>query len=61
MKAWIATRTGAIVGPRTLRSGSDSRSATGSPLSGTIWSKKDGSRVWEFDVVGIYDGKEKGY
>ena len=30
------------------------------PIQSAIWSKSDGSRLWEFDLVGIYDGKEKG-
>jgi putative ABC transport system permease protein len=25
-----------------------------------IWAKKDGSRAWEFELVGIYDGNKKG-
>ena len=29
------------------------------PIRSTIWARPDGSQVWEFDIVGIYDGKEK--
>ena len=28
------------------------------PIEGDIWSKKDGSRAWEFDLVGTYTVKE---
>jgi putative ABC transport system permease protein len=30
------------------------------PIRSTIWSQPDGSRIWTFDIVGIYDGKDKG-
>jgi putative ABC transport system permease protein len=30
------------------------------PIQSTIWSQANGSRTWEFDIVGIYDGKDKG-
>ena len=29
------------------------------PIFTPIWRKADGSQTWEFDIVGIYDGKEK--
>jgi len=59
LKTWLATRTGAIVGRRTanrfhLKIGDQV------PIQSTIWPNADGSRNWEFDIVGIYDGKEKG-
>src|SRR5262249_43927906 len=28
------------------------------PIQSTIWPKKDGSSVWEFDLVGIFDAKD---
>ena len=55
---WLETRTGAIVGRKTadrfkLKVGDRV------PIRSTIWGKKDGSRVWEFDIVGIFDGRDK--
>src|SRR4029077_15499960 len=29
------------------------------PITTPLWRKADGSHTWEFDLVGIYDGKEK--
>jgi len=58
-KAWLATRTGAIVGRRTAeRFGWKIGDKV--PIRSTIWSQPDGSRIWTFDIVGIYDGKDKG-
>ena len=55
---WLATRTGAIVGRKTAeRFGW--KVGDRIPLQGTIWRKADGSALWEFDLVGIFDGKEK--
>ena len=59
LKAWLATRTGAIVGRRTAeRFGWKIGDKV--PIRSTIWSGPDGSRTWTFDIVGIYDGKDKG-
>jgi putative ABC transport system permease protein len=58
-KAWLATRTGAIVGRRTAeRFGWKIGDKV--PIRSTIWAQADGNRVWTFDIVGIFDGKEKG-
>src|SRR5579862_306932 len=58
-KAWLATRTGAIVGRRTAeRFGWKIGDKV--PIQSTIWTLPDGSRTWTFDIVGIYDGKDKG-
>lgn len=57
--AWLKTRTGAIVGRKTAeRFGW--KIGDKIPLQGTIYGKKDGSRIWEFDIVGIFDGAKKG-
>lgn len=57
--AWIETRTGAVAGRKTAdRFGW--KVGDRIPFQATIWDKKDGSRTWEFDLVGIYDGAEKG-
>ncbi len=58
-KAWLATRTGAIVGRRTAeRFGWKIGDKV--PIRSTIWSQANGNLTWTFDIVGIYDGKDKG-
>jgi len=58
-EAWLSTRTGAVVGRVTAdRFGFEVGDRI--PLQGTVWSKKDGGTTWEFDLVGIYEGAEKG-
>lgn len=57
-KAWLATRTGAIVGRKTADRFHWKIGDT-VPIQSTIWGKTDGSRTWDFDIVGIYDGKDK--
>lgn len=58
MHAWEALRTGAIVGRKTAeRFGWKIGDKV--PIQSTIWSKKNGSFIWEFDIVGIFDGKSK--
>jgi putative ABC transport system permease protein len=58
-EAWLKTRTGAIVGRSTAER---FRWKIGDkvPIQSSIWQNTEGSRLWEFDIVGIYDGKEKG-
>ena len=58
-QAWLKSRTGAIVGRKTADR-FHWKIGDRVPIQSTIWSKPDGSRVWEFDIVGIYDGKDKG-
>ena len=57
--AWQETRSGAIVG-RGLAERFGWKVGDRVPINATIWAKKDGGRTWEFDIVGIYDGAEKG-
>jgi putative ABC transport system permease protein len=57
--AWLETRSGALVG-RGLVDRFDWKLGDRIPINATIWSKKDGGQTWEFDLVGIYDGAEKG-
>jgi putative ABC transport system permease protein len=58
-KAWLEKRTGAIVGRKTAdRFGW--KVGDRIPIQATIWVKQDGSRLWEFDLVGIYEGAKKG-
>jgi len=57
--AWLATRTGALVGRGTMeRFGW--KLGDRIPINATIWRKKDGGTTWEFDIVAVYDGAEKG-
>lgn len=57
-EAWKRTRTGAIVGRKTAEKfGFEIGDRI--PIQATIWPAKSGP-MWEFDVVGIYDGAEKG-
>ncbi len=55
MKAWLQTRTGAIVGRNTANRFTW-KIGDKIPLQSPIW----GNRTWEFDLVGIYDGRDKG-
>ena len=57
-QAWLATRTGAVVGRKTAER-FHWKVGDRIPIQATIWPKMDGTRSWEFDLVGIYDGKEK--
>jgi len=58
-KAWLATRTGAIVVHRTAeRFGWKIGDKV--PIRSTIWSQANGNQIWTFDIVGVYDGKDKG-
>ena len=58
-KAWLATRTGAIVGRRTAeRFGWNIGDKI--PIRSTIWAQANGNLTWTFDIVGIYEGKDKG-
>jgi len=59
MEAWLATRTGAVVGRKTAEK-YGWKIGDRIPIEATIWTHKDGSRTWYFDLVGIYDGAEKG-
>jgi putative ABC transport system permease protein len=58
-RAWLADREGAVVGRKTAeRYGW--KVGDRIPVQGTIWRKKDGSRTWEFNLDGIYEGAEAG-
>ena len=58
LKAWMQTRTGAVVGRKTADK-FHWKIGDKVPIRTTIWSKKDGSFLWEFDIVGIFDGRDK--
>ncbi|MCF7674196.1 MAG: ABC transporter permease [Akkermansiaceae bacterium] len=58
-QAWLATRTGAIVGRATAER---VRWKIGDriPLQSPIWGQPEGQSQWEFEIVGIFDGLKKG-
>lgn len=58
-KAWLADRSGAIVG-RQLADRFGFKVGDRIPIQATIYRKPDGSNLWEFNVSGIYQGAEKG-
>ncbi|HOC55955.1 MAG TPA: ABC transporter permease [Verrucomicrobiota bacterium] len=58
-EAWLTTRTGAIVGRKTAER-FQWKIGDRIPLQSSIWPKADGSHLWELDIVGIYDGRDKG-
>ena len=54
-KAWLETRTGAVVG-RTTAERFHWKIGDKIPITSPIWGRK----TWEFDLVGIFDGRDKG-
>lgn len=57
-KAWLETRTGAIVGRKTAER-FHWKIGDKVPIRTSIYTKDGGDNVWEFDIVGIFDGREK--
>jgi putative ABC transport system permease protein len=57
MKAWLATRTGAIVGKSTAER-FKWKIGDKIPIQSTIWAQADGNRTWTFDIVGIFSGRD---
>ncbi len=57
--AWLRTRTGAIVGRTTARR-FGWQVGDRIPILSQIWTTRSGSPLWEFDLVGIYDGDGPG-
>jgi putative ABC transport system permease protein len=57
--AWEADRTGAIAG-RDLASRFGWKIGDKIPIQGTIFTQKDGSRLWTFNLTGIYEPGKKG-
>jgi putative ABC transport system permease protein len=54
MRAWKEDRTGAVVG-KDLAETYGFKIGDRVPIQSTIFSQKNGSRTWEFDIVGIVD------
>jgi putative ABC transport system permease protein len=57
-RAWFTTRSGAIVG-RTTAERLHLKVGDRVPIFTPIWRKEDGSQTWEFEIMGIFSGKEK--
>jgi putative ABC transport system permease protein len=57
-QVWLRTRAGAIVGRKTAER-FHWKIGDRVPIQTPIWGKGDGSTTWDFDIVGIFDGKEK--
>jgi putative ABC transport system permease protein len=57
-QAWLQLRTGAIVGRKTADR-FQWKIGDKVPIRSTIWSGPGENRVWTFDIVGIYDGRDK--
>jgi putative ABC transport system permease protein len=53
--AWLADRQGAIVGVDLARR-FGWKVGDRIPIQATIWQPRDGGQVWEFNIVGMYDG-----
>jgi len=57
-QAFERTRTGMIAG-RQLAEKFGWKLGQRVPISSQIWPQKNGSKAWEFDLVGIFDGKDE--
>ncbi|MFD0724360.1 ABC transporter permease [Lysobacter brunescens] len=57
-RQFISTRDGAIVG-RNLAETNGWKVGDIIPLNSFIWTKADGSRTWEWRVVGIFEGRDE--
>ncbi len=58
-QAWLANRGGAIVG-RPVASQYGWEVGDRVPLRSSIWTRNNGSNVWEFDIEGIFDDTDAG-
>jgi len=58
-KAWMADRSGVIVG-RDLAERFGWKIGDKIPIQATIYTRKDGTRMWDFNIDGIYEPGKKG-
>ncbi len=56
---WLETRTGAVAG-RVTADRFGWKVGDRIPIQATAWTHSGGKRTWEFELVGIYEGAEKG-
>jgi putative ABC transport system permease protein len=54
-RAWIEDKEGVLVGVTTAKR-YGWKIGDRVPIQGTFWRKKDGSKLWEFNIRGIYTG-----
>jgi putative ABC transport system permease protein len=59
LEAWSKNRTGAVVGQE-LADRFGWKVGDRIPMQATIWTKADGSTLWEFDIEGIFTTTAKG-
>ena len=59
LQAFSNTRTGAVA-PKAMAEKYGWRIGDKIPIQGDIWGKRDGSRNWEFDLVGLYTVADEG-
>jgi putative ABC transport system permease protein len=57
--AWLRTRAGAIVGRKTAEK-FKWKVGDKVPIRSTIYAKENNDYVWEFEIVGIFDGAKEG-
>jgi putative ABC transport system permease protein len=57
-QTFARTRTGLVVG-RQLARQYGWKIGQKIPISSQIWPQKNGSKAWQFDLVGIFDGKDE--
>ncbi|MCM2355553.1 MAG: ABC transporter permease [Arenimonas sp.] len=57
-RQFISTRNGAIAG-RNLADKFGWKVGDTIPLNSFIWTKTDGTRAWEWELVGIFDGRDE--
>jgi len=59
MARWLATRDGAVAGKKTAeRFGW--KVGDRIPIRPTVWTRKDGQGIWDFELVGIYEAGQEG-
>lgn len=58
-EAWLKTRSGVIAG-RQIAERFGWKVGDRIPIQATFWVRKGGENTWEFDLVGIYDGADRG-
>jgi putative ABC transport system permease protein len=58
LEAWLRTKTGVVAG-RSIATRFGWKIGDRIPIQATIWRPDGGGNTWEFELVGIYDGKEK--
>jgi len=59
LEKFAATRTGAVA-PAELAAKFGWKIGDKIPIEADIWPKKDGTRMWEFDLVGVYQASTAG-